>query len=68
MFVSGRILHVDVGGGKCRLGGTAFAQCYKQLGNQPPDLDHPEALRAAFSVTQKLIKGCLYYFLIQVKS
>ncbi|XP_053398667.1 phosphoribosylformylglycinamidine synthase-like isoform X2 [Mercenaria mercenaria] len=52
----GSIMYVDIGGGKCRLGGTAFAQCFKQLGNQSPDLDHPEVLKSAFNVTQKLIE------------
>ncbi|WAQ99413.1 PUR4-like protein [Mya arenaria] len=49
------LLHVDIDGGRCRLGGTALAQCYRQLGDQTPDLDHPEALKEAFLFTQKLI-------------
>ncbi|XP_052797256.1 phosphoribosylformylglycinamidine synthase-like isoform X2 [Mya arenaria] len=51
----GHLLHVDIDGGRCRLGGTALAQCYRQLGDQTPDLDHPEALKEAFLFTQKLI-------------
>jgi phosphoribosylformylglycinamidine synthase len=49
-----RLLWVDLGRGKCRLGGSILAQVYGQLGNEPPDLDAPalliafaEALRAA---------------------
>ncbi|XP_052276735.1 phosphoribosylformylglycinamidine synthase-like isoform X2 [Dreissena polymorpha] len=52
----GQLLHVDIGSGPCRLGGTALAQCFKQLGTEAPDLDHPEALVAAFQVTQTLIE------------
>ncbi|CAG0892990.1 unnamed protein product [Darwinula stevensoni] len=40
----------------CRLGGSALAQCFKQVGDAIPDVDCPAALRQAFSVTQKLIK------------
>lgn len=39
------------------MGGTALAQCWKQIGNEAPDLDEPDALLSAFQVTQKLIKG-----------
>lgn len=48
---------VDLGGGCRRLGGSALAQCYKQLGDQSPDLDQPDVFRKAFNVTQKLIGG-----------
>ena len=57
MYISGCMLHIDISDGKCRLGGTAFAQCYKQLGNQSPDLDRPEVLKSVFNITQKLIGG-----------
>lgn len=40
-----------------RLGGSALAQCYKQLGDCPPDLDNPAILESLFNVTQKLLKG-----------
>lgn len=40
-----------------RLGGSALAQCYKQLGDNPPDLDDPAVLKSMFKVTQKLLKG-----------
>jgi phosphoribosylformylglycinamidine synthase len=39
-----RLLWVDLGRGKCRLGGSILAQVYGQLGNQSPDLDTPELL------------------------
>ncbi len=49
-----RLLLVDLGRGKNRLGGSALAQVYGQLGHQPPDLDSPQLLCDLFSVTQKL--------------
>jgi len=33
------IWFIDLGNGKNRLGGTAFAQVLKQVGNESPDLD-----------------------------
>ncbi|XP_026485781.2 phosphoribosylformylglycinamidine synthase [Vanessa tameamea] len=50
------LIHVPVAAGKYRLGGSSLAQCYKQLGENPPDLDNPEILKALFKVTQKLLK------------
>ncbi len=45
---------VDLGQGKNRLGGSALAQAYKQLGELPPDLDAPELLKALFAAVQEL--------------
>ncbi|XP_045765143.1 phosphoribosylformylglycinamidine synthase [Maniola jurtina] len=50
------LIHVPATPGKYRLGGSALAQCYKQLGNNPPDLDNPKVLKSLFKVTQKLLK------------
>ncbi|KAM9208139.1 phosphoribosylformylglycinamidine synthase isoform 1-T1 [Dugong dugon] len=55
----GHLLYVPLIPGHHRLGGTALAQCFSQLGEQPPDLDLPENLVRAFSITQGLLKGCL---------
>ena len=41
---------------KHRLGGSALAQCYNQLGNEFPDLDDPEYFKRAFNTIQTLIK------------
>ncbi|KAJ2947021.1 hypothetical protein O0L34_g16365 [Tuta absoluta] len=41
---------------KHRLGGSALAQCYKQLGDMTPDLDDPALLKSLFKITQKLLK------------
>ncbi|ODN01910.1 Phosphoribosylformylglycinamidine synthase [Orchesella cincta] len=51
----GLLVFVDLSGGKSRLGGTALAQVYKQLGDTVADLDDPELLLKAFQATQNLI-------------
>ena len=48
------LILIDLGGGKNRLGGSALAQVYGQLGNACPDLDDPEDLKAFFAVIQGL--------------
>ena len=35
---------IDLGGGRNRLGGSALAQVYGELGDEPPDLDDPQLL------------------------
>nr|XP_019600699.1 PREDICTED: phosphoribosylformylglycinamidine synthase [Rhinolophus sinicus] len=55
----GHLLYVPLSPGQHRLGGTALAQCFSQLGEQPPDLDLPENLVRAFSITQGLLKDRL---------
>ena len=50
------ILFVDMSGGKNRLGGSAFAQTLKQVGNQCPDITDATMLRQVFQVVQGLIK------------
>lgn len=51
------LLFVDLSGGQRRLGGSALAQCYGQLGNNTPDLDNPNLLKNAFKSIQKLVKS-----------
>ncbi len=48
------LLLIDLGAGKNRLGGSALAQVYGQVGNDCPDLDDAEDLKAFFSVIQGL--------------
>ncbi|CAG4937766.1 unnamed protein product [Colias eurytheme] len=50
------LVHVPASAGQYRIGGSALAQCYKQLGDNPPDLDNPKVLKTLFKVTQKLLK------------
>ncbi|XP_043076261.1 phosphoribosylformylglycinamidine synthase [Puntigrus tetrazona] len=55
----GVLLYVPVSSGKYRLGGSALAQCYGQLGDSSPDLDQPDKLSACFNTTQILIQDRL---------
>ncbi|HSN40757.1 MAG TPA: phosphoribosylformylglycinamidine synthase, partial [Burkholderiales bacterium] len=48
------LILVDLGRGCCRLGGSALAQVYGNLGNETPDIDEPEALKVFFGVMQQL--------------
>jgi len=48
------LLLIDLGEGKDRLGGSALAQVYKQVGDTPADLEKPEMLKNFFSVIQDL--------------
>ena len=50
----GRLILIDLGSGKKRLGGSALAQSYKQIGSQAPDLDDPEMLKSFFQTMQIL--------------
>jgi len=45
---------VDLGSGRNRLGGSALAQVYGQVGNAAPDVDDPAKLRAFFGAIQSL--------------
>jgi phosphoribosylformylglycinamidine synthase len=51
----GRLLLIDLGGGQHRLGGSALAQVYSQLGEIPPDVDDSALLARAFKAVQELI-------------
>jgi len=53
--VNGRLLFVDLAGGKHRLGGSALAQVFGQVGDVTPDLDEPKMLVRAFATVQQLI-------------
>ncbi|MGD1982940.1 MAG: phosphoribosylformylglycinamidine synthase, partial [Chromatiaceae bacterium] len=48
------LILVDLGFGRNRLGGSALAQVYRQLGDRCPDVDDPAMLRAFFDVIQDL--------------
>ncbi|UCH54381.1 MAG: phosphoribosylformylglycinamidine synthase, partial [Pseudomonadota bacterium] len=48
------LILVDLGRGRNRLGGSALAQVYKQIGDDAPDVDDPRALRLFFHVVQAL--------------
>lgn len=48
-----RLLLVDLGQGSCRLGGSALAQVYSQVGDQVPDVEEP-LLHGLFDAVQAL--------------
>ncbi|MEP3349346.1 MAG: phosphoribosylformylglycinamidine synthase [Marinomonas sp.] len=49
-----RLLLIDLGAGKNRLGGSVIAQVYNKLGQQAPDVDDASALAGFFDTTQAL--------------
>jgi len=53
------LLLIDLGQGRNRLGGSALAQVYKQVGSVPPDLDDPAVLRGFFAAIQSLNRAGL---------
>ena len=48
------LIFVDLGKGRNRLGASALAQVYTQIGHHPPDLDDVQAFKAFFQVIQEL--------------
>ena len=53
-----RLLLIDLGCGRNRLGGSALAQAYQQLGHEAPDVDDPGLLKAFFATIQTLNRDC----------
>ncbi|QHS11528.1 phosphoribosylformylglycinamidine synthase [Sinimarinibacterium sp. NLF-5-8] len=49
-----QLILVDLGNGQNRLGGSALAQVYAQVGDVAPDLDDAARLKAAFAQIQQL--------------
>jgi phosphoribosylformylglycinamidine synthase len=49
-----RLILLDLGAGRNRLGGSCLAQVYGSLGDETPDLDHPEQFVAFFEAIQAL--------------
>ncbi len=45
---------IDLGAGKARLGGSAVAYVFGQLGDQPPDVDEPARLAGFFAAIAEL--------------
>jgi phosphoribosylformylglycinamidine synthase len=54
-----RLLLVDLGNGRNRLGGSCFAQVQGAFGREVPDLDAPDQLQALFGLVQELNRGGL---------
>lgn len=54
-----KILFIDLGNGLNRLGGSALAQVFDQVGNISPDLEDPDLITRTFNVVQKLVSDKL---------
>ncbi len=50
-----KLLFIDLGMGKNRMGGSALAQCYSQVGDESPDMDDTGLLKKSFQVIQRFI-------------
>lgn len=50
-----RLLFLDLGNGSTRLGGSALAQVYNQIGDEAPDIHDFKQVKDAVNVTQDLI-------------
>ncbi|WP_086982482.1 phosphoribosylformylglycinamidine synthase [Vibrio aphrogenes] len=50
------LILVDLGNGKNRMGATALAQVYKQLGDKPADVDNAEQLKGFYTGMQSLVR------------
>jgi phosphoribosylformylglycinamidine synthase len=50
-----QLILIEITKGQARLGGSALAQVYGQIGNNSPDVDDPDMLKRAFHAIQKLM-------------
>ncbi|MCX7592108.1 MAG: phosphoribosylformylglycinamidine synthase subunit PurQ, partial [Kiritimatiellae bacterium] len=57
--VASALFLVDLGSGKNRLGGSALARVYNQIGNECPDLDDPALFVRFFNAIQQLVQNGL---------
>lgn len=51
-----KLLYVDIGRGRYRLGGSSLAHVYGQIGNESPDIEDVQLLKRAFVAIQNLIE------------
>ena len=49
-----KLILIDLGNGKNRMGGSSLAQVYGQVGDTAPDVDKPAQLKAFFAEIQRL--------------
>ncbi len=62
-FLDTTLLLIDLGQGKKRMGGSALAQVYKQVGDVAPDVDDALVLKSYFELIQRLnIEGKLFSY------
>ncbi|UCE71306.1 MAG: phosphoribosylformylglycinamidine synthase, partial [Nitrospiraceae bacterium] len=50
-----RLMLIDLGKGKNRLGGSALAQVFSQIGQESPDMDDTDLFQNAFRAVQRMI-------------
>jgi len=50
-----QLIFIEIATRQARLGGSALAQVYGQVGDESPDVDDPDMLQRAFQAIQKLI-------------
>ncbi len=55
------ILLIDLAAGRQRLGASILAQCYSEMGAEPPDLDDPAQLKTFFGFMQGRREDILAY-------
>nr|XP_043640241.1 probable phosphoribosylformylglycinamidine synthase, chloroplastic/mitochondrial [Erigeron canadensis] len=53
----GILVHIDLAKGKRRLGGSALAQVFDQIGDECPDVDDVPYLKTVFEAVQDLVRG-----------
>jgi phosphoribosylformylglycinamidine synthase len=62
-FLDTTLLLIDLGQGKNRMGGSALAQVYKQVGDVAPDVDDALLLKSCFELIQRLnVEGKLFSY------
>ena len=49
-----KLILIDLGNGKNRMGGSSLAQVYGQIGDSAPDVDNPAQLKTFFAEIQRL--------------
>jgi phosphoribosylformylglycinamidine synthase len=53
-YLDTTLLLIDLGQGRNRMGGSALAQVYKQVGDVAPDVDDAKLLKSFFELVQRL--------------
>jgi phosphoribosylformylglycinamidine synthase len=62
-YLDTTLLLFDLGQGKNRMGGSALAQVYKQVGDVAPDVDDAQVLKSFFEFVQRLnVEGKLFSY------
>ncbi len=51
-----KLIHIDLGFERYRLGGSALAHVFNQIGDESPDIDDPYLLKRSFMAIQELIR------------